>query len=115
MTVRVLVCRDCCCGTTRKHPDTDHDAQLAAVSEVAKVRVTRCLGECSQSNVIVARTQRSTWAWFGHLVTPSATKALCDWLAAGAPLPVPDTLAVHQFARRSIERDAQPVPVRLAI
>ena len=24
----VTVCRDCCCGSARKHPRVDHDAQL---------------------------------------------------------------------------------------
>ena len=26
-SLSVLLCRDCCCGTERKHPDFSHDLQ----------------------------------------------------------------------------------------
>ena len=33
----VLLCRDCCCGTTTKHPDADHRAQRCAFAAHAAV------------------------------------------------------------------------------
>ena len=34
----VLLCRDCCCGTTTKHPDTDHRAQRDAIEDLDDVQ-----------------------------------------------------------------------------
>lgn len=58
MAVRIVVCRGCCCGTTRKHPDTDHGRQLAMLAEAvaaipgARLRTVGCLDLCRSSNVI---------------------------------------------------------------
>jgi len=105
----VLVCRDCCCGTARKHPDVDHDFQLERIEEAAavagaKVIVTRCLDVCSRSNVVVVRTltaaQRKT-LWFGEVLSRKRLEALCAWLRAGAFAsggPLPATLAFATFA-----------------
>lgn len=97
----VLVCRDCCCGTARKHPDTDHDAQLAAIRAAGgahhRVVVTRCLGVCEQSNVVVVRQRRSPAVWLGGLTDESSTEALCAWLRNGGPLP--ESLDAHRFER----------------
>ncbi len=99
MSVRVLICRGCCCGTARKHPDTDHDAQLAALSASARVRVVDCVDECSRSNVIIVRPGDGTSVWFGRVLDEATTAAMCDWLIAGAPRPVPAHLASFVFER----------------
>jgi predicted metal-binding protein len=59
--VTVLLCRGCCCGTTTKHPATDHDRQeqlvrsAAATTAGVAVRTVDCLDECDRSNVVVLR------------------------------------------------------------
>lgn len=90
-----MLCRDCCCGTAKKHPGTDHDAQqLALEAAVAnnpavELRVVDCLDECDRSNVALVRrpsAPRSTRdTWLGGLLVESATTALVDWVRDGAP------------------------------
>lgn len=104
--VRVLVCRGCCCGTSGKHPDVDHAAQLEAIAAVARTRVVDCVDECSRSNVVIVRPGDGTTLWFGGILDRITNDELCNWLAAGAPQPVPDHLAGRIFVRRS-------VPVRI--
>jgi hypothetical protein len=97
-----MLCRDCCCGTSQKHPRTDHDAQLdafaAAAAECgADLRVVECLDECDRSNVVVVRRPRAPRkerdTWFGGLVTDAATDAFAGWLRDGAPeRAVPDKI-----------------------
>lgn len=106
MNPRVLVCRGCCCGTERKHPDVDHDAQLAALQAVARVRVVDCVDECAQSNVVVVRPGDGRSIWFGRILDEQVTSALCGWLAGGARNAVPDDLVGHTFARGA---KAEPV------
>lgn len=112
MPVRVLVCRGCCCGTVRKHPGVDHDAQLAALSAVAHAREVGCIDECSRSNVVVVRPGDGTSIWFGGILNPTTTIELCDWLAAGAPRPIPVGLSAHVFERNTPA--AEPVRIRVA-
>lgn len=83
----VLACRGCCCGTT-KHPDVDHDAQLSALREVARVEVTGCLGPCRQSNVLaVVDLDTRAQTWFERVLTPADTEAVRSWLAGTGDRP----------------------------
>lgn len=91
----VLVCRGCCCGTVRKHPGTDHDAQLetlrGAASDDREVRVREvdCLGPCQRSNVVVLRRvgrPAREAVWLGGMVTTTQTASLASWIAAGGDL-----------------------------
>jgi predicted metal-binding protein len=105
----ILVCRDCCCGSVRKHDEVDHDDHLERLEHAARdmggarVLVTRCLDECSRSNVVVVRTrvggeQRSVW--FGEVLSRKRIEALCAWLRAGGlrtATPLPATLAFATF------------------
>jgi hypothetical protein len=95
----VLVCRGCCCGTERKHPDVDHDAQLDALRSVVRTRVVDCVDECSQSNVVIVRPGDSSSIWLGGVLAASETQVLCAWLAQGAPLPLPIALQQRVFVR----------------
>lgn len=115
----VLVCRGCCCGTERKHPDVDHAAQLAALEAAVvgvpggRVRVVDCLDECSRSNVVVVRDRATgTRVWLGEVNEAAVTDALADWLAAwettGGALPA--ALAAHAFVPATAPAD---VPVAL--
>lgn len=102
----VLVCRDCCCGTTEKHPGTDHGGQRAALlacgaAEGVRVRVVECLDECDRSNVVLVRDfsrgRRPTDTWLGGVLEPEATEELCGWIAEGGPLP--PALEPHRMER----------------
>ncbi|MEM7327041.1 MAG: (2Fe-2S) ferredoxin domain-containing protein [Actinomycetota bacterium] len=98
---RVLICRGCCCGTTRKHPDIDHDEQIEAISSVARTRVVDCIDECLYSNVVVVRPTPGESVWFGRLNSTLLTAELCEWLEDGAPLPLPPILDVYSFEPRN--------------
>jgi hypothetical protein len=54
---RVVICHGCCCGTTIKHPDIDHQAQTARLATVpaghATVTTSSCLGRCDDGKNIV--------------------------------------------------------------
>lgn len=89
----VTVCRDCCCGQLRKHPEYDHDAQLEFFrAEVDSfVRVSRCLALCKESNVVVvspssaARRGGARPVWLGGVLEMELTRAVVDWANAGGP------------------------------
>ncbi|MCW2814971.1 MAG: hypothetical protein JWN84_2426 [Nocardioides sp.] len=91
----VMLCRDCCCGSPGKHPATDHDAQRAAIEDLAaadvRVRTVECLDECDRSNVVLVRDHRLPSrlrdTWLGGVLEPRLTESLCDWVAEGGPLP----------------------------
>ena len=98
---RVLICRGCCCGTERKHPEVDHDGQIVAISARARARVVDCVGECAHSNVVIVHSGDGPSVWLGGINNPAITSALCEWLGAGAPQPPPQVLQSRVFARRS--------------
>jgi predicted metal-binding protein len=101
-----MLCRDCCCGTTKKHPRTDHEGQQLALEAAAadnpavELRIVDCLDECDRSNVAVvrrpsaARKDRDTW--LGGLLIPSATEALAEWVRDGAQ-GLPPRMEAHVF------------------
>lgn len=103
MRLCVLLCRDCCCGTLRKHPEIDHTTQeselRAAVTEVGgKLIRTRCLGVCERSNVVVVKTPGETY-WFGEVLEPGQQQQVTDFVRGTAAAPL--TLSFKQTARRS--------------
>ncbi|GAC1611363.1 MAG: hypothetical protein NVS3B26_23740 [Mycobacteriales bacterium] len=103
----VLLCRGCCCGTTSKHPRTDHAQQLAVLAaavanqDSVTLRVVDCLDECDRSNVAVVRkagaAAKDRDTWLGGLLTPRATDAFADWLADGADGALPAAVAGLRF------------------
>lgn len=105
-----MLCRGCCCGTSAKHPRTDHDGQLRtlehaaspAASPAVALRVVDCLDECDRSNVVLVRRPRAPRkerdTWFGGVLTEAATSALADWVREGAPAgSVPSRLSALAF------------------
>lgn len=102
-----MVCHDCCCGTTRKHPGVDHEglrAELPALADdEVRVQVVDCLGECERSNVVLVRDLRRPRAerdaWFGDLLDGDDVRDLAGWVS-GACGSVPATLAHKAFERR---------------
>ena len=106
--LEIAVCRGCCCGTARKHPDVDHDAQVEALRAAvatwpgSRVRTTECLDACDRSNVVVVRElgrrgQRHT-VWLGGILSRADTEALCAHVRARTPLAaLPSSLAAAAF------------------
>lgn len=113
---RVRVCRDCCCGTVRKHPTVDHDGLLtrlvAAASDRAEVDVTGCLLACERSNVVVVspnaagRRAGGRVVWFGEVLTQRAVDAIARWVRDGGPglAVLPPALRSHRMPRPSLAR-----------
>jgi hypothetical protein len=92
---RVRMCRGCCCGTTSKHPNVDHDRiadilenELGPASELVRVD---CLWACEHSNVVVvnptanARQAGARPAWITQVNTPERAHALAAWVRHGGP------------------------------
>ncbi|QWB22167.1 MULTISPECIES: (2Fe-2S) ferredoxin domain-containing protein [Streptomyces] len=102
---RVVVCRDCCCGTA-KVTGVDHTAQTERLREAAPVRVSECLDVCDQANVIVVQPSAAGRAagarpvWFGLVNDPAATEDIVTWVRAGGPgvAPRPDILDLYAFS-----------------
>ncbi|WP_433224060.1 hypothetical protein ACQP00_31215 [Dactylosporangium sp. CS-047395] len=91
----MTVCRDCCCGSARKHPGVDHDRQLdrlrSALPAPHRVRTSQCLDVCDQSNVVVvhpapaARRAGARPAWFGLVLDDVVADDIAAWITAGGP------------------------------
>jgi (2Fe-2S) ferredoxin len=102
--VCVLLCRDCCCGTERKHPEVDHAAQerelrVAAAIGGGRVIRTRCLGVCEHSNVVVVKTAERTH-WFGGALSPEQTRAVTEFVRSAGETTAPQALEFKSVARR---------------
>jgi len=113
----VLLCRGCCCGTSAKHPEVDHEAQRdeleSAVQEApgVELRVVDCLDECDRSNVAVLRRRRGRPAerdtWVGGLLTGRATGELAQWLRDGGAGALPTAVAGLRFRHIAPRRRAR--------
>lgn len=91
----ITVCRDCCCGTLRKHPDVDHDLlfeQLGVrTSGHAQVRASGCLLACEHSNVVVVlpspagRRAGGRAVWLRQVLGLGAVDSIARWVRRGGP------------------------------
>ncbi|MFF3493355.1 (2Fe-2S) ferredoxin domain-containing protein [Streptomyces sp. NPDC002795] len=101
---RVVVCRDCCCGTVKVNGD--HGAQTARLREIAPTRISECLDVCEQANVIVVQPSSAGRAagarpvWLGLVNDSDATEDIADWVRAGGPgvAPCPEILGLYVIA-----------------
>lgn len=106
----VVVCHGCCCGTARKHPDVDHDAHLRRLEQAIQrcgqgtVRVSECLNQCSESNLIQVRRSRSEHGrsrrevlWFGRVLDDDQVGDLAAWVELGCEGDPPEALVPHLF------------------
>ncbi|MFV2018640.1 hypothetical protein [Micromonospora sp. LOL_023] len=101
----MTVCRGCCCGTVRKHPDIDHDRQLALLRSAVPVQVADCLNACERSNVVVvqptplARRLGARPVWLGDILDDATLSAVAEWATAGGPghRALPGRLGPHRF------------------
>lgn len=112
----VTMCRGCCCGTTRKHPTFDHEAQVTTLREllqgISNFRTTDCLGPCERSNVLVVSPSgqghriggRSTW--LGFVLDETAAADIAGWLWDGGPglAALPAALTPYRFDRPKRQR-----------
>ncbi|MFD4638046.1 hypothetical protein ACFWN2_12070 [Lentzea sp. NPDC058436] len=91
MESRITVCRGCCCGTERKHPEVDHERQLEVLRGRLSVRVADCLDACEVSNVVVvqpsraARVKGARPVWVGSVLDDESVLGVIDWVDAGGP------------------------------
>ncbi|MCQ4206595.1 (2Fe-2S) ferredoxin domain-containing protein [Streptomyces longispororuber] len=98
---RVVVCRDCCCGTVKVAGD--HAAQTARLRAAVPVRISECLDVCEQANVIVVQPSAEGRAggarpvWLGLVNDPEATEDIVTWVRAGGPgvAPMPEILDLY--------------------
>lgn len=106
--ISVTVCRGCCCGTARKHPETDHDGQLQQLAEVGvRVRVAECLDVCEHSNVMVVhpgldlRRKGARVVWLGGVLDSRLIVHIGRWAAQGGPgsVAIPQALRPFVIAR----------------
>ncbi len=105
----IRVCRDCCCGSERKHPGVDHDGLLARLEAgtrgAARVLHSTCLLACDQSNVVVvtpsrdARRHGARPVWVGGVLDDDAIDDVLAWVRSGGPgvSPLPVALEGRAF------------------
>lgn len=101
---RVVVCRDCCCGSP-KVTGIDHAEQTARLRAQVPVRISACLDVCDQANVVVVQPSAAGRAagarpvWLGLVNDPDATEDITAWVRAGGPgvAPLPDILDLYVF------------------
>lgn len=119
----VLLCRDCCCGAERKHPDFDHakqESDLRSAVDAAGGRLHRvnCLDACIRSNVVVLRTHDQGKIWLGDLVDDESNEALLSFIRAGTRGEMPLDLGKLRFTPTSSAEEAESrchlrgIPVR---
>ncbi|QFZ17296.1 hypothetical protein [Saccharothrix syringae] len=90
----VTVCRGCCCGTRKKHPDYDHEGQLRRLEVLAaasggrvSLRTADCLDACEHSNVVVVKPRGQKPVWLGFVLHDAVMDDLERWLVEGGPMP----------------------------
>jgi hypothetical protein len=87
-----MLCRHSCCGSTAKHPDTDHNAQRRSLEFMTepglRVRVVDCLDECARSDVVLVRRhgrhRSGRDVWLEQVLTATDNSELPAWLRDGA-------------------------------
>ncbi|MFC9281633.1 (2Fe-2S) ferredoxin domain-containing protein [Streptomyces collinus] len=108
---RVVLCRDCCCGSP-KVTGVDHAEQAARLRAEVPVRISDCLDVCDQANVVVVQPSAAGRAaggrpvWLGLVNDPDATEDIVAWVQAGGPgvaVP-PEILDLYTFTppRRTV-------------
>lgn len=108
----LLLCRDCCCGTDKKHPDFDHrrqelELQVAVMEAGGSLHRVKCLDACSRSNVVVLRMHERGRVWLGDLADDAAHEALRAYVRAGALGDLPPTLEARRFVPSTASEEAE--------
>ena len=119
----VLLCRDCCCGTDRKHPGFDHAEQRRELEEVinnsgGKLHIVKCIDACSYSNVAVIRRPSGEKVWVGGLANMENHNELCRFLAGDTTQPLTPVLEKCSFRpsldsqRAESKCDSKRIPIQ---
>ncbi|MGP3770649.1 (2Fe-2S) ferredoxin domain-containing protein [Streptomyces sp. SDT5-1] len=111
---RLVVCRDCCCGTVKVNGD--HAAQTARLRAAAPVQISECLDVCEQANVVVVQPSSEGRAagarpvWLGLVNDPDANDDIAEWVRAGGPgvAPMPEMLDFYTIRPPRRVRAQQP-------
>ena len=94
-SLSVVVCRGCCCGTETKHPDVDHDGQ------VAQLHATRCpTGRSCGPSTASARVTPPT-SWSSGAGDPAAGSVVSSSRPTPMPWPHGSAAAPPRRRRRS--------------
>jgi hypothetical protein len=104
----VVVCRGCCCGTS-KVPGVDHLAQYnglkSSLKGLATVRASDCLDACEQANVIVVQPSSAGRAaggrpiWLAMANDADIEQDITAWVEAGGPgmAQPPSVLGLYEY------------------
>ncbi|MEV0595588.1 (2Fe-2S) ferredoxin domain-containing protein [Nonomuraea cavernae] len=106
----ITLCRGCCCGTAKKHPDVDHEDQpdrlRRKLTPPFRIRVVAdCLGPCAHSNVVIVtpspegRAAGGRSVWLGFVLDEQVIDDIAAWVDTGGPgiADLPAILDLHVF------------------
>ena len=84
MSVRVIVCKGCCCGNLEKGYDDVPKEFLERVweennlGEIAQLTISGCLGACSMRNVVLLKSEDGM-TWLGGFSEEQDYESLFNW------------------------------------
>jgi predicted metal-binding protein len=105
---QLVLCKGCCCGRTERGlPEVPVERikdvwQREKLNRSIQLTVSGCLGPCDVPNVVLLLAAGKT-EWLGRVAGDAAYDALLGWArachAAGALLPLPESLAENRLER----------------
>ena len=109
---QLVLCKGCCCGRTdRGLPEVPVERikevwRREKLNRSIQLTVSGCLGPCDVPNVVLLITPKGT-EWLGRIAGDAAYDELIQWArdchAAGALVPMPDSLAENRLKRFATE------------
>jgi hypothetical protein len=109
---QVVLCKGCCCGRTdRGLPEVPVERlkefwQREKLNRSIQLTVAGCLGPCDVPNVVLLITPEGN-EWLGRIAGDAAYDQLIQWArdchAAGALVPIPESLTRHRLERFATE------------
>jgi (2Fe-2S) ferredoxin len=105
---QMILCKGCCCGRTdRGLPEVPIERikgiwQREKLNRSIQLTVSGCLGPCDVPNVVLLITPEGM-EWLGRIAGEADYDRLIQWArdshAAGAPVPIPASLAENRLER----------------
>ena len=109
---QLVLCKGCCCGRTdRGLPEVPVERikeiwRRETLNRSIQLSVSGCLGPCDVPNVVLLIAPNGT-EWLGRIVGNVAYDQLIQWArdchAAGALVPLPESLAENHLRRFATE------------